>query len=173
MPKTHFKWFTKGRLIWSVLSLALWVFAIYFPIEWVHKSGNQIELSHGQVCVTYWIDKTYKPEIGLHRTDRPSLTVLWAHDYAHTRYLQLFALPLWPLILLPAIPIAVGSFRLKRSNTRLKSGSCPNCGYDRSGLQPSAPCPECSQKAHMTDQDGLGLVKHEQGRNHARHTPSR
>ncbi|MFO0858179.1 MAG: hypothetical protein U0640_12580 [Phycisphaerales bacterium] len=138
------RYFTKARIIWFVASVAVWLFAILIPIEWVHKSGNQIELSHGQVCVTHWINKDYVPELGLHRTDRPSRSVLWLHDYAHTQYLQLLAIPLWPLALMPAIPMGITWFRSKRAASRLKSGFCPRCGYNRSGLPAEAPCPECN-----------------------------
>src|SRR5262245_20503685 len=53
--------------------------------------------------------------------------------------------PLWPLtaalVALAAIPPA-----LRRH--RRRAGRCTTCGYDRHGLTPDAPCPECGSGHH-------------------------
>lgn len=155
-----------------MIALALWLIAIYVPIEWVHKSGHQIELSHGQICVTHWIVKDFMPEPGLHRTTRPAHTIQWAHDYAHTKYLHLFALPLWPLILLPAVPIALQWLRRIRKQSRINAGSCSNCGYELAGIPQSSPCPECFQKAPPAEREGFGVGDRQDASNPARQSPS-
>jgi hypothetical protein len=54
-----------------------------------------------------------------------------------TAYIQA---PLWPfasaLLILFALPFTIR--RLRR-----RAGRCTTCGYDRRGLTPDAPCPEC------------------------------
>lgn len=34
----------------------------------------------------------------------------------------------------------------KITNRRRPSWACPHCGYDRRGLPPGAPCPECGER---------------------------
>jgi len=52
-------------------------------------------------------------------------------------------LPLWPLLLPPAII----AYRAHGSVRRLSRAGCKHCGYSRSGLAANAPCPECGAAA--------------------------
>jgi hypothetical protein len=53
---------------------------------------------------------------------------------------RILTLPLWPLVLLSAL-IAARSWR---RHLRFRApGECRMCGYDRRGLPPHSPCPEC------------------------------
>lgn len=51
-------------------------------------------------------------------------------------------IPTWcfPLIL---VPLAFWLHRRNRLASRRERGHCPACNYDRAGLPPAAPCPEC------------------------------
>jgi hypothetical protein len=51
--------------------------------------------------------------------------------------------PLWPLIVVAALPMTVISVRERRARRRASCSLCPACGYDRRGIPEGAPCPEC------------------------------
>lgn len=50
-------------------------------------------------------------------------------------------IPHWLVIALASTPWLF--WRLNRAARRRRSGHCARCGYDRAGLAPEAPCPEC------------------------------
>lgn len=52
--------------------------------------------------------------------------------------------PIWPVPLLVAVPTAYLWRRDLMASRRARAGACPSCGYNRLGLVPSAPCPECN-----------------------------
>lgn len=56
-------------------------------------------------------------------------------------------IPLWPPLLLVALPAAYLWRRDWLASRRARIGLCVNCDYDRTGLDPAAACPECGQKA--------------------------
>jgi hypothetical protein len=78
-------------------------------------------------------------------TTRLVPTVWWqfATGMMGTRYWV--QIPLWPVVLLTAIP----AFLMWRTDLRLwrrgRAGRCLTCGYDRLGLAADAACPECGK----------------------------
>ncbi|MBL8762113.1 MAG: hypothetical protein JNL50_12510 [Phycisphaerae bacterium] len=72
----------------------------------------------------------------------------WVRARLDWRWLPsiLSARPAWGVTLPSWLPLAVGwvAWRLgRRCGAGNRAGCCPACGYDRSGLADSAPCPEC------------------------------
>lgn len=59
-------------------------------------------------------------------------------------HVTMIALPLgWPALALVTIS-GIGFVRLWRHRHHLP-GHCPRCGYDRTGIEGAAPCPECGK----------------------------
>jgi hypothetical protein len=53
-------------------------------------------------------------------------------------------IPLWPAVLLAAV-LALGVAWLDRRARAAGVGRCGRCGYDRAGISPTSPCPECGE----------------------------
>jgi hypothetical protein len=54
-------------------------------------------------------------------------------------------LPMWPLAVLVVVPLLPPTHRAIRKTFRRRLGLCRDCGYDRSGLPRTDPCPECGR----------------------------
>jgi hypothetical protein len=55
---------------------------------------------------------------------------------------QVVSLPIWPLMVVAALPPIITGFRYMLSKLRRRRGSCPTCGYNLTG-NTSGTCPEC------------------------------
>lgn len=63
--------------------------------------------------------------------------------------------PLWFVLLLAAAPTSAAWIRDRRHSAWLRTGACPVCGYDLSGLAPTASCPECGHSGcHQSPRSG-------------------
>jgi len=59
--------------------------------------------------------------------------------------IQRVAVPLHIMSAILALPAAWLFYRDRRSVRWARTGNCPRCGYDLSGLPPGAACPECGK----------------------------
>lgn len=55
------------------------------------------------------------------------------------------ALVFLPLGSISLIPLAIWYAAHRTIKRRTNAGTCPSCGYPRTGLPPNSPCPECGQ----------------------------
>jgi hypothetical protein len=62
-----------------------------------------------------------------------------------------FTVPLWPVVLLLPMPLAVKMLSLARRSARARNGSCAICGYDLRAT-PSR-CPECGTPTGLIDRE--------------------
>jgi hypothetical protein len=106
------------RYGWPVRSLALWKARTY-PIH--ARTKILSEETGGKIPLTIF---------GARAPDLPAL-VLWPGFALNTLIYAALAWSVWRL------PFAVRRYRRRRR------GRCVKCGYDRTGLAPAAPCPEC------------------------------
>ncbi|HEX2838324.1 MAG TPA: hypothetical protein VHN77_09385 [Phycisphaerales bacterium] len=76
-----------------------------------------------------------------------SAAIRWWPSSSSNPYGSIIAVPLW----IPALASSMLSALAWRLDTlatrRAKLGACPTCSYPRTGLAPSAPCPECGAAA--------------------------
>ncbi len=77
--------------------------------------------------------------------DEPN--VFWWPWKLQTPSVLRLGLPLW-IPSLAALTTSALAWRLDHiANRRAKTDACPKCSYDRAGLAPAAPCPECGAPA--------------------------
>jgi len=120
-------------------------------VWWIQYQERSVGLTQG--CITY--DETVMPVTPdifvltpfweAVRIDPPSISwrPRWTEEYGAVS----MRLPLWFPLILVTIPTAL-AWRLDTLATRrAKLGACPTCSYSRTGLAPSAPCPECGDAA--------------------------
>ena len=69
------------------------------------------------------------------RSDLP-ITPIWPGFAINTIF--------WSLPALTPVALWIG-FKHSRATNRLRRGLCPHCAYDRTGLPPETPCPECGK----------------------------
>ncbi len=65
-------------------------------------------------------------------------------DYGRVFY---FYIPLWVPVFFSLVATAFAWRTDSRHFRRARSGLCVACGYDRTGLAPESPCPECGNAA--------------------------
>ena len=74
---------------------------------------------------------------------------LWRWEYSRRNGI-LITFPLWALLMIPTLALTPAWIQRWRSRSRARQGLCAQCGYNRAGLKPNAPCPECGGVNQMT-----------------------
>jgi hypothetical protein len=142
--RKFFKW---GGLVVSVLLLTFIAISAFFGFAYVSRSGDFPFLQSGRVGHNWSSSSRTFPTSGFDAWRLPKPTLEW---WVHWRFMtggKTVVIPLWPFVTLSLATTAT-AWRMDiiaRRKSRL--GGCPACGYDRTGLAPAAPCPECNAKA--------------------------
>ncbi len=145
----------------SIARWTAWVLAVLLPAMWVttiwltvfvrlpggdSQSGAGLGLSGGAFSVAL-ASLDDLPASGFRAQDPPRVPRRWRVTAGSHRSLIYIAVPLW----IPwtcCFPFAFWFYRdHRREKMRRIIGRCRACGYDRSGLPQSAPCPECAAPA--------------------------
>jgi predicted RNA-binding Zn-ribbon protein involved in translation (DUF1610 family) len=126
-----------------VASTWLWV-------EWRVTDRVWLKMDSGGFVVEIWAKlpagTSYASPTGLIIDSRaaygqPEFT--WWPRRARALQFDDLSVPLW----MPLVVVGAPTALLWRTNRRIarlaRTGHCPSCGYDRRGLTPDAPCPEC------------------------------
>jgi hypothetical protein len=142
--RKFFKW---GGLVVSVLLLTVWVGSAYVTCLWVSGSRHEIAVDKGLIFYQ-WCQPTIRPEAPALRWWTSSQSeISFALEQGAFSDGWFVIIPVWFFVALSLVTTAA-AWRMDiiaRRKSRL--GMCPACGYDRTGLAPAAPCPECNAKA--------------------------
>lgn len=144
-----------AALCFAVLGAAL-VASWYLDAFWVFKGGMAVSIDGGYLSLQQGEPDNFADigaypmgwPVGGHGFHKPPFMrgVAWwpvLGFRSGTRWEVSVAI--WPL-LCTAAGVASLLWRADRREARdrrRRAGLCPACGYDRSGLVPGAPCPEC------------------------------
>ncbi len=142
--RKFFKW---GGLVLSVLVLTVWLGSAYVYWAFVDCQKFGATAMCGYLLISVydgalpWAPSSF--QYGPVVTKR----MVWWGVFSVSSVGTVFNIPLWPFVAL-SLATTAAAWRMDiiaRRKSRL--GKCPACGYDRTGLAPAAPCPECNAKA--------------------------
>lgn len=86
----------------------------------------------------------------------PSASFQTADQY-ETGTLLTVRVPFWLLLLAVGIPTALLARTHVQATSRSQQGVCVSCGFSRTGLTPTAPCPECGTLDPSSPRRGAGM----------------
>jgi hypothetical protein len=140
---------------WSAMaavgtSLAVWVVSLCSFVGWA-GGEPQWFFAFGRGCLRIGFATPRPaafPKAGyleegwlVHGPMRPNW---WFSRWDNPTYPE-WCVPLWSLVLASSIP-AAGFWGVRlASSARRRRGQCEWCDYDRAGLTPTSPCPECGR----------------------------
>lgn len=136
------KW---GGLVVTTLLVVVWIGSTRWMFKYDGKYGDGFVVSGGMLRTIH--------SPGLRREAGPAswyagrwrARLEWGSEsVVHLGFRVV--VPLWPLPLL-AFLITAAAWRCDFiARRRARKGLCPACRYDRAGIAPDAPCPECGTK---------------------------
>ncbi|MCC6969685.1 MAG: hypothetical protein IT434_05630 [Phycisphaerales bacterium] len=150
----------------SIARWTAWVLAVLLPAMWVasvffvflartpaRADARFVAVFVGDGCVGFAyitdpskVGRTIRP-VDVRRSSVINPLAMVLPDILKTPASTQVVLPLW-IPWLIALGFSAWFLRdHRREKMRRMIGRCPACGYDRSGLPQSAPCPECAAPA--------------------------
>jgi hypothetical protein len=138
------KW---GGAALTALFAVTWVGSGWWGFAWI-RPHTVLMVGSGQFEVDTW-GGTNDPAIQGWQPGSPRLVPRWWNQFGYVPVYQgvQVRFPLWcPLILSMAVTAAAWRLDI-HVRRRERSGRCPNCHYDRTGLAAAAVCPECGAAA--------------------------
>ncbi|HEX2838132.1 MAG TPA: hypothetical protein VHN77_08405 [Phycisphaerales bacterium] len=139
------------------LAVAMMVFAAYTAEKvwiWTKKGATHytvVIIRNGRAEVNHWPDQASPPlragPVEFTSGTVPTKSVnLGLGEWQFGRFIGIIV-PFW-MPALASLVLSGFAWRLDTLATRrAKLGACPKCSYPRTGLAPSAPCPECGAAA--------------------------
>lgn len=142
--RTFFKW---GGLVVSVLLLAVWVGSAYVTCYWMLGAEHDIAVNKGRLFYQ-WAQPTNHSRLSTFRwwtNPQPQVSLAWYYGRLNVGWFVM--IPVWFFVALSLATTATAWRMDIIARRKGRLGKCPACGYDRTGLAPAAPCPECNAKA--------------------------
>jgi hypothetical protein len=140
----------RASAITAVAVFVLWVASVWWDVLWLPSRGYLVGLKSGSLIgiglqpSSWFYDATgfevRGPGFG---TPKDPFPLQWWPVRRRTPAESGVYVPLW-VFEIPTLALAAALWRRTSTATRrVKAGQCAACGYDRSGLAPEHPCPEC------------------------------
>lgn len=122
------------------------------PLNWKDYDDVDITLSQGRIMTTLSRTREIAELFLIAEVDISEFEALPSHGWRFEPWFDSrfnechakVATPLWIPFVLIALPTAYLWKQDLVAARRVRAGLCRKCKYDRSGLSPSAPCPECN-----------------------------
>ena len=134
------KW---GGAVVSVLLLVVWAWSV--PMYMASDGSHWVDcyVRHGLVLVSLHRPATPDPETFAFALGGLNSMPMWLPDAGRSSTVWYLIAPIWFLIALSSF-ISAFAWRLDTlARRRARIGFCHKCNYSRTGLAPSAVCPEC------------------------------
>lgn len=151
----------KRSRVKSIARRTVWLLVVLLPLMWIASlwgtcygsvqlvpNGLQFGALVGEGGLGFGFDSNgWLPKSFIARRDTPTWPREWLPHITTSNSMIGVTVPLW----MPSIVAIGASIWFYRDHQREKQsrllGCCPACGYDRSGLASTAPCPECGAAA--------------------------
>lgn len=144
----------------AVLVAVVWIGSIWYECSLQDSAMPPHRFVIGEGCIRYYhygfsdrVRVPPKADLSFRQTMFHTLQWLPAWKFggppiltptAPTQ-LEMLDVPLWPLAPMLGVPYVVSFWSSRREAKRDRQRLCPKCNYDRRGLTPDAPCPECGK----------------------------
>jgi len=141
------KW---GDVLLTLILAAFWVASTRYYYTFRPSASFEAQATLGLIAFVYYPNATPDWIVGWPLFDSyPSkVPTAWAPRFEyHPGRACMVALPAWMLLALVAPLPAFVWRRDALARRRSEKDLCPHCQYDRTGLAPSAVCPECGTHA--------------------------
>jgi hypothetical protein len=134
------KW---GGVVVCVALTGVWVTSIWWTVGW-EGLHSCILIHHG--CLTAWWEKgassDWKELMFIRPQVRDAALVLRPSIQIDNRD-TIVTIPFWVVAAAGAVPTAAAWRFDAFARRRARTGHCPACNYDRTGIPDASPCPEC------------------------------
>lgn len=141
----------------SIARRTVWLLVVLLPLMWIASlwgtcygsvhvvpGGLQLAALVGEGELGFgWNSKSWLPASFIARRDAPAWPREWLPHVTTSSSMFGVTVPLWiPWVMVLGLCTLMHREHQREKQRRLR-GCCPACGYDRSGLASTAPCPEC------------------------------
>jgi len=139
------KW--SGTIL-SIVFAVVWIGSGWLFVRWMGRDWSCVDIHSGRFCVDF-VRVGYSsqcPTPGWHAGRNEVPFQFWV-DGVQTSDLLEIRVPMWPLVVLFALPAATACRLEVLDRRRYRSRWCPTCRHDCRGLLAGAACPECGASA--------------------------
>lgn len=155
----------RKALIWTAIALALsatWAWSARGGATWTPTPTVRLSLVAGCLRLD-WDPADWPTEargLRIQRNIRQPWYIIWEPVLYRPPFGSTsprYFIALWPPSLIASCTALLGWARVIRNFFRAREGFCAQCKYPRTGLTPTAPCPECGTLDPSWPRRGAGM----------------